>query len=122
ERSAQTCHDEHRDNPSPRGKLFPNPKGARKISNHRLVRNTSLASLHYGQQNAFASDDDEQKEFPARVSGDLSPAERYCRRHANERAGGAELIQKNDLRTLLTDGEQGFLFYEPEPIQFDPRF
>ena len=61
------------------------------------------------RQSAPASDDDDEKEF-LELAGDLSPAGPSHRRHVVRWAGGAELIEATDLCTLLTDGEQGFLF------------
>jgi hypothetical protein len=61
------------------------------------------------RQSARASDDNDEKVFLA-LAGDVSPAGPSHRRHVERRAGGAELIEATDLRTLLTDGEQGFSF------------
>jgi hypothetical protein len=61
------------------------------------------------RQSARASDDNDEKVLLV-LAGDLSPAGPSHRRHVARRAGGAELIEATDLRTLLTDGEQGFLF------------
>ena len=55
------------------------------------------------------NDDGKQKSQLGRDTDELS-AESPHRRHVARRAGGAELIEATDLRTLLTDGEQGFSF------------
>ena len=60
------------------------------------------------RQSARASNDD-AKVF-RELAGDASPAGPSHRRHVVRRAGGAKLIEATELRTLLTDGEQGFLF------------
>jgi hypothetical protein len=77
---------------------------------HLNSRPKNDLTTHSGEpQSARASNDDDEKVF-LMLAGDESPAGPSHRRHVVRRAGGAELIEGTDLRTLLTDGEQGFSF------------